>query len=270
LGTHGQIVDVTVTQHANYLKLNNEDELANIFADRGASFEKHGNEMWFVMSYSEEVNISAVEFYSDTRSQSGHSGTSDCNLKVHIENDAHVSAKSISDFEDELSRIYRQIGVNLQLVNSGADYMLSIEPVGDAFTGNEHKDAVGQTDLEFAPGSPRRVIGVLNIGRVYVDRLSSNASNQSAPNILFHAALDHYLGVGLARAGAHEVGHYLLQLNGHTSGGIMNATFGGFDWFSGAEPSKNLWSFSDAQRNQIWTKLGGPQVPNYPHQGPQQ
>jgi hypothetical protein len=57
----GVIIQETSVSKANYLKLNNEDELANIFADRGASFEKHGNEMWFLMSYSDEINVSAVQ-----------------------------------------------------------------------------------------------------------------------------------------------------------------------------------------------------------------
>jgi hypothetical protein len=60
----GVIIQETTISKANYLKLNNEDELANIFANRGGIFEKHGNEMWFVMSYSEEAGISAVELGS--------------------------------------------------------------------------------------------------------------------------------------------------------------------------------------------------------------
>jgi hypothetical protein len=60
----GVIIQETTRSKANYLKLNNEDELANIFANRGGIFEKHGNEMWFVMSYSDEANISAIELGS--------------------------------------------------------------------------------------------------------------------------------------------------------------------------------------------------------------
>jgi hypothetical protein len=57
----GVIIQETTVSKPNYLKLNNEDELANIFANRGGMFEKHGNEMWFLMSYTDEVNISAYQ-----------------------------------------------------------------------------------------------------------------------------------------------------------------------------------------------------------------
>jgi hypothetical protein len=63
---------------------------------------------------------------------------------------------------------------------------------------------------------------VLDRGAVYESRLE-----QFDPAASRNTA---FLATGLGRAGAHEVGHSLLQLNKHTSAGLMQAAFSGSAW----------------------------------------
>jgi hypothetical protein len=72
-------------------------------------------------------------------------------------------------------------------------------------------------------------------------------------------------GIGLGRAGAHEVSHYLLGMPGHGGGALMRSRFVGSEWFSSA--SAGLFTLSPLQVYLVYAKLRcgtpGPIVPQY-------
>jgi hypothetical protein len=57
------------------------------------------------------------------------------------------------------------------------------------------------------------------------------------------------MGTALGRAGAHEAGHYLLWMRGHSSEGIMRSGFTKNQWH---EPDRNgAYSFTAAQASSL-------------------
>ena len=125
--------------------------------------------------------------------------------------------------KDEISRIFGAAGQEINFVSNNADYNLNINAQGADYT--NRPNAVGVTALN---GS-----AVTNDGRVFVDRLIASATSDPVSDTAFKQN-SNALAVGLGRAGAHEISHYLLQQNYDSSKipGVMHNGFRGTEWFS--------------------------------------
>jgi RHS repeat-associated protein len=162
-----------------------------------------------------------------------------CSFDIAISNNKLLKADQLTAMKNEISRIFGTAGVDINFVNSNADYYLSINAKGENYTTNP--DAVGITYL--SPDGSR----VQNNGRVFVDRLTNSAKSNSQSATAFDQS-SNALAIGLGRAGAHEIGHYLLQQNFDSANiqGVMHNGFSGDQWF--ATTTQNLWTFSDLQK----------------------
>ncbi len=87
---------------------------------------------------------------------------------------------------------------------------------------------------------------VFGFGGVFIDRLTSSATSNPAASTSF-AQNSRALGVGLERAGSHEIAHYLLQQAYDLSrmSGVMHPGFSGDQWYSSSK--SNLWTFNAGQ-----------------------
>lgn len=168
-------------------------------------------------------------------------------LKVDVQDKNNLlDAKNMQALKDELSAVYSEIDVEVQFVNSGADYTLYVEQ--DVGTRSNAPDAVGAT-----PYDPQTGV-VKNYGYVFINQ--ANASIRKTNEGIAAAGQDSTaLGKALGRAGAHEVGHYLLQTNKHlpTDFGVMKKSFKGDEWFSNKK--RSLWLFHKNDRKTIRGKL---------------
>jgi RHS repeat-associated protein len=124
-----------------------------------------------------------------------------------------------SDFatgiQNEIKRIFDLAGLGVNFAGNSPDYTLV---VANAVPSSIHLDpnAIGFTNTDLATGNATAR------GTVYASRLQ-----EFDPATARSTA---FLAIGLGRAGAHEAGHYLLQLLGHTSSGLMQAGFSGSAW----------------------------------------
>ena len=141
--------------------------------------------------------------------------------------------------KSEIGRIYATAGQQVNFVSNNTDYWLSVNArAGDyrSFYRDLSANTVGVTGK--AGGL------VADQGRVFVDRLSTYAGTATS-----FAQNSNNLGIGLGRAGAHEIAHFLLQQASHTAmiQGVMSTSFSGAQWFS--LTSQGLWTFNAYQ---IW------------------
>ncbi|HEX6046786.1 MAG TPA: RHS repeat-associated core domain-containing protein [Pyrinomonadaceae bacterium] len=151
-----------------------------------------------------------------------------CTFAIALDDQANLDPAVLSAVQNRISEIFTAANqqVNFVPANSrSADFRLTIFSSPTAANRTEPSRVVGSTDL----GRGRRVT---NEGRIYVDRLTASATGDTASRILFNL-LPQFLGYGLGTAGAHEIGHFLLQQNfdSSTMQGIMTASFRGTQWF---------------------------------------
>lgn len=170
--------------------------------------------------------------------------TSCYTLNVGITNAATLSAQQLTTIANEISRIYSSAGVSVNFVNSSADYWLIINSKASPY----HRSAVGVTGTDGAV--------VFNTGRAFVDALAESARMTVASRIAFDLRAESALAVGLGRAGAHEIGHFLLQQLDDQSyyKGPMHDAFGGGEWFYASPRALDLWKFSPSQSFLIRSK----------------
>ncbi|MGH9948977.1 MAG: hypothetical protein ACRD6X_17540, partial [Pyrinomonadaceae bacterium] len=165
----------------------------------------------------------------------------ECNtLRIGISRNNNLTDSQFAEMQDEISRIYSQIGIDIDFVSDGADYWLSINNSGSQYSQNP--TAAGITYL----GENSTV--VTNQGRVFVDRLTQGAKSDSTSRTLFDRVARYSpLAVGLGRAGSHEIGHYLLQQLDDSANysGPMRSRFSGVEWFG--ITTQNIWTFDATQ-----------------------
>jgi hypothetical protein len=155
-----------------------------------------------------------------------------CAVYIGIANNNQLNGEQLQAMRNEITRIFAGAGQQIIFVSEGAEYWLSIHATASGYTTNS--SSVGHTGVN---GSV-----VLNDGHLFVDRLNGGAGNDSAFN-----QNELNLGVGLGRAGAHEIGHYLLQQNfdSRQIQGVMHAGFTGGQWFR--LTTQHLWTFTPSQ-----------------------
>ena len=167
-------------------------------------------------------------------------------LRLRIQDNKNLlNEKTRAAMQKEIASIYKDINVIVDFTTEAADYDLVVAPNNTGYT--KSKDAFGVT-LPDSKGLPT------NFGYVFVNdvmRLAQTPGKESTlPAGDFNKDVDKNLGIALGRAASHEVAHYLLNMSGHTSKGIMSATFYGFDWFGSGE-SRGKWFFKGSQKKTI-------------------
>lgn len=181
-----------------------------------------------------------------TNASFSFSGGGTCNLNIELINNAGLTSAQMNTMQGEINRIYQQIGVTTSFRSGGADYSLTINPLGAPHSSNI--DAVGFT----------RLTGTLvrNDGMVFVDRLITSGTRRFAG--LFNLDRANFLAIGLGRAGAHEIGHWLLQHWAHGGPedvGLMVRSFSGTQWYGRSPETLGQWTFTDSQRWSIRDRL---------------
>jgi RHS repeat-associated protein len=137
-----------------------------------------------------------------------------CTFNITINNSANVNEDTLRAMRNEIARIFLASGNSVVFNNpsaaNGGSYsttLLSADPVGDtlAYTNS-------------VVGGP-----ITSSGGIYIGALR-NPSDTSFGALAGHSA---NLGRAAGRVGAHEVGHYLLQISKsqHTADGLMRAQF---------------------------------------------
>jgi RHS repeat-associated protein len=142
----------------------------------------------------------------------------DCTYKITLvpgEGSPLSDADLAQAMQGEIKRIFGLAQLGVEFEGNGSDYTLTVGkavPSGAKVAAN----AVGLTRYDSETGV------VYNFGIVFQSRIEQfdPATAQSTD----------FLGIALGRAGAHEVGHYLLGLSGHVSSGLMQASFSGSAW----------------------------------------
>jgi uncharacterized protein RhaS with RHS repeats len=145
-------------------------------------------------------------------------GLSPCSYNVSLlagRKSALNNPAFVTGIQNELGRIFSLAGLGINFTSNSPDYTLV---VANAVPSSMHLDpnAIGFTNTDLATGNPTAR------GTVYASRLQ-----EFDPATARSTA---FLAIGLGRAGAHEAGHYLLGLLGHTSSGLMQASFSGSAW----------------------------------------
>ncbi|MBI3661432.1 MAG: hypothetical protein HY234_00050 [Acidobacteria bacterium] len=169
--------------------------------------------------------------------------------KVTVATDqTKLNDKQKTAMKDELEKIFKDAGVDVIVETSDTpDYSLAVVPNAPSNSGKGLPEAAaGITFTDVVTGE------LLPRGSVFIDRLEQSAGHdpsfgQNSQNI----------GVALGRAGAHEVGHYLLGMRGHSIDGVMRSKFDGKEWFM--QPPlihPDTWSFTDKQIAALRTRCG--------------
>ncbi len=152
-----------------------------------------------------------------------------CSFTVGLNDHSGLTQSQLQAMQNRISAIFAAAHQQISFVapnTRGANFYLNIwaNPTA-AGRPNDSPIAVGSTDLTSRGGSVR------NVGQVYSDRLSQSVTSTTAGRIIYPLS-PNFLGIGLGTAGAHEIGHYLLQQNFDRASiqGIMTAGFSGTDW----------------------------------------
>ncbi len=151
-----------------------------------------------------------------------------CSFSVALDNRSNIGPDQLQAMKDRISGSFGAAGqqINFLPANAGGpDFNLTVYSTASGH--DEGSTTVGSSDLVSGQGSP-----VTGNGRAYVDRLTNSATATTSGRILFPLSRN-FLGFGLGTAGAHEIGHRLLQqrLDSNAISGIMHAGFTGVEWF---------------------------------------
>lgn len=168
-------------------------------------------------------------------------------LKVDLRDPNNLLKDQSQSMKDEIIKIYAQANIKVEFTSDNPDYILIVakEPAKDSTV---KKTAVGSTGL-----LKDDVVG--NVGFVYTERVVKFGKNYDSASQTAFEQNSRSLGIALGRAGAHEIGHYLLQQNRDGMGfnGVMRASFKGKEWFT--SDTQHLWSWSSDQIKTMRAKL---------------
>jgi hypothetical protein len=150
-----------------------------------------------------------------------------------VRNYASVAPKTLAEAEQEATGIFRNAGVGTRW----ADDVLTVEndqanPANHpAYSLADIQLSILSREMSDRLGFPKNVMGLVpgtDAHVAYVFESQVNTLFSSALNALCHGRLDRQVSrsVILGHAIAHELGHLLLDLKGHTTQGIMRAEWG--------------------------------------------
>jgi RHS repeat-associated protein len=176
-----------------------------------------------------------------------------------------LSFAAREELRTEIRRIYQDAGALVTFYDFNGrtpDYTLkvvkSVKDISEQFIlqDTEKKpDAVGVTGVRN---------GVIdNSGWVILDRLSAAIEKGSASLIASYKQSATLSGLGLGRAGAHEIGHYLLGYDNDlvSRPGIMRGKHPANDWILKTDEVLNNWRFTSNEEESLSIKCGGRQLP---------
>jgi len=180
-----------------------------------------------------------------------------CTFNIDITNGAGISTSQLGTMQGEIQRIFGVAGQGVVFNNAGAanggSFNLTIQQAANPRHVARGIVAPGWTDLNTAGTAVTRN-GFASTQVLASSIQTGLASNPSLQTMGRHPS---NLAIGLGRVGAHEAGHFLLQMLGHSSEGLMRARFGGAQWFSQA--SNNDFRFTLQQMAQLF-RLCPPQL----------
>jgi hypothetical protein len=142
-------------------------------------------------------------------------------LTVHVVQAIPVSDAEVETIRDQLTRIWRQEGIAIDLVTSrpapgSLRILLTEAPIRASF-GVSGLCALGATSFTNGRPEPELIVSVSAV-REFVRRAQPDSS--SGVRSLIAARV-------MGRVAAHELGHYLLAETGHRPRGLMRARFDG-------------------------------------------
>jgi RHS repeat-associated protein len=161
-------------------------------------------------------------------------GLDPCSYNIVI-NTALKDPGFISSLQDEIQRIFGLAGLGMNFTGdrSAADYTLGVVKGVSPNAPN----AAGEAAQGYIGGP------ILNFGFVYAGTMTRLVP---ATGVSYG-----FLATALGRAGAHEMGHYLLQQTGHVfSSGLMAAGFSGATWYL-PDPTGTSFAFTPDQVSQL-------------------
>ena len=181
-------------------------------------------------------------------------GLSTCTVNISIDTNGLLNDKQLQAMEKQIQGIYATADLGVAFVSQGADYALTVN------AGIYAKDprAVGTTTV---------TDGVVNnAGDVYIGSADAGGllhavAQGSAQAIQQYGQNSLALGIGLGRAGTHEIGHFLLPKNydGGDNGNPMQSGFtsdyvignaGSSPWKFTADQATNLQATCQNLRKQ--------------------
>jgi hypothetical protein len=154
-------------------------------------------------------------------------GASRPRVEVVLSVDAGVAidAGDLRAIADDVRRIWRDAADVTVSLPGDLTRPVAVDTVRLVLTGDVRAsaDRAGLGWIEFVNGEPQRTITV-SVGAARM--LVWNARWYGKPmNTLPPAAARTFLRRAVARAAAHEIGHYLFRTKAHTHGGLMRAAF---------------------------------------------
>jgi RHS repeat-associated protein len=161
-----------------------------------------------------------------------------CVFNISITNNAGVSDAALRSMRSEIRRIFREAGHAVVFnmprfpgINTNRSYGITIQSGGNS------------------PGwTSAGATFVNNSGFASTDRLRETINSDRDQVQRALGMIDVNFGRALGRVAAHESMHYFLQLfnRDHTPAGLMQAGFGGREWFSTANNADFLLSAAQA------------------------
>jgi RHS repeat-associated protein len=172
-----------------------------------------------------------------------------CIFNINITNNVGLTQAQLQRMQAEITSIYQAAGQSVVFNNpsaaTGGSYNLTVQDAGNPDHIKKGIVAPGWTPSNLSTGV------VTNSGyaskRVLAGAIESNLSANPAQQAQGRNPIN--LATGLGRVGAHESGHYFLQLINHSPTGLMQTAFSGNQWFS--PTYNNMFRFTAAQAQQL-------------------
>ena len=154
-------------------------------------------------------------------------------IKIHVHNYARVAPKTLAEAEEVTTEIFREAGLETRW----ADSVLNAEDDPEPFAGHLHY-SFADIQLSVLPrkmsnrfGLPKNVMGVVprtDAQIAYVFDSTVEALFQTTLSAYRTGHIDRRVSESqiLGIAIAHELGHLLLDLQGHSANGIMRGEWG--------------------------------------------
>ncbi|MGH9932192.1 MAG: RHS repeat-associated core domain-containing protein [Pyrinomonadaceae bacterium] len=173
-----------------------------------------------------------------------------CTFNFNVTNGAGLSNGQLGIMQNEIQRIFGAAGQSVVFNNAGAanggSFNLTVQQAGNPARIAQGTVAPGWTDLNLAGNA------VTNNGFASTQVLANAIQSGLTSNPSLQALGRHpdNFAVGLGRVGAHEAGHFFLQMPGHSSDGLMRTGFTGAQWFQAAY--NNNFRFTTQQVAQLF------------------
>jgi len=191
-----------------------------------------------------------------------------CTFRINITGNLNSRARAAA--ENELRRIFEQAGHSVVFGGTGAadrTYDIDVGLWKNARVRSGNINALGATQVgTLVEGNTTSHNVPLAFGSAYLDRIRTSLAGDRRLGTL--AAHPTNYGTALGRVIAHEVGHYLLRLLGHSDDGtLMQERFiGDSNLFRRGRVYNGAFHFTPEQAKQLAT-LCEPQVPStFPHE----